>query len=138
VYDCSNVKQADIFIKTTKKLSEYVGKKFKEFPGDMQALVKNQEMPTLTMPVDPPATATLTEKRIWEKKCDSYAKREEALEQNLQRLYALILGQCTGIKFTGYLQILQIIPPIRQFLYIVVVVSMVGGVVIAASMNSTR
>jgi len=47
------------------------------------------------MPDDPAETATRTEVRIWEKKCDSYAKREEALEQNIQRLYAIVKGQCT-------------------------------------------
>jgi hypothetical protein len=29
------------------------------------------------------------------KKCDSYVKRKEALEQNLQRIFALVMGQCT-------------------------------------------
>ena len=95
IYDCSDSKKADLFVKTNKKLSEYVGKKFKEFPGDMQSLVKNLEMPTLVMPVDPEDKATKSEIRVWEKKCDSYAKREEALEQNIQRLYALVKGQCT-------------------------------------------
>jgi len=65
-------------------LSEYVRKKFKDFPGEMQALVKNLEMPTFIMPDDPAETATWTEIHIWEKKCNSYAKREEALEQNQQ------------------------------------------------------
>jgi len=62
---------------------EYVGKKFKDFPGDMQALVKNLEMPTFIMPDDPAETVTQTEICIWENKCDSCAKGEEALEQNL-------------------------------------------------------
>jgi len=46
------------------------------------------------MPVDPVETATWTEIRIWEKKFDSYAKCEEALEQNLQ-------GQCTEIMLAS-------------------------------------
>ena len=95
IYDCSDAKQADLFVKTNTKLAEYVGKTYKYFPGDMQTLVKNLKMPVLTMPTDPAATATETEKRVWEKKCDSFAKREEALEQNIQRLHALVMGQCT-------------------------------------------
>ena len=95
IFDCSDTKQADLFVKTSVKLSEYVGKTYKYFPGDIQTLVKNLEMPVLVMPTDPVANATETEKRIWEKKCDSYAKREEALEQNIQRLHALVMGQCT-------------------------------------------
>jgi len=79
IYDCNDSKKADLFIKTNKKLSEYVRKKFKDFPGDMQALVKNLEMPTFVMPDDPAETATRTEIRIREKKCDSYTTHEEAL-----------------------------------------------------------
>ena len=84
IYDCNDSKKVNLLIKTNKKLSEYVGKKFKDFPGDMQALVRNLEMPSFFMPDDPAETETQTEIRIWEKKCDSYAKREEALEQNIQ------------------------------------------------------
>ena len=69
IYNCNDSKKANLFIKTNKKLSEYVGKKFKDFPGDMQALVKNLEMPTFVMPDDPAETATWTEIHIWVKPC---------------------------------------------------------------------
>ena len=95
IYDCSDAQKAIRFETTNIKLAEYVGNKFQDFPGDMQFVIKNLEMPKFTMPVDPPVGASETEKRIWEKKCDSYAKREEALEQNMQRLYTLVMGQCT-------------------------------------------
>ena len=52
-------------------------------------------MPTFVLPMDPPASASETEKRIWEKKCVSSAKHKEALEQNLQQLFALVMGQYT-------------------------------------------
>ena len=68
IYDCNDSKKTDLFIKKNKKLWEYVRKKFKDFPGDMQALVKNLEMPNFIMPVDPAETATQTEIHIWEKK----------------------------------------------------------------------
>jgi len=32
IYDCNDSKKADLFIKTNKKLSEYVGKKIQGFP----------------------------------------------------------------------------------------------------------
>jgi len=59
-YDCNDSRKADLFIKKNKKLLEYVRKKFKDFPGDMQALVKNLEMPMFVMSVDPVETATQT------------------------------------------------------------------------------
>jgi hypothetical protein len=93
IYDCSDLRQTDMFMKTNKKVAEYVDKKYKDYTCDMQALVKNLEMPKFVLPIDPPASASETEKRIWEKKCDSYAKREETLEQNLQQLFAIVMGQ---------------------------------------------
>ena len=56
---------------------------------------KNLEMLRFVLPIDPPASASEIEKRIWEKKSDSYSKREEALEQTLQQLFSLVMGQCT-------------------------------------------
>jgi len=67
----------------------------------MQALVKNLEMPMFVMPVDPVETLTQTEICRWEKKFDSYAKCEEALEQHLEWLYAIVKGQCTEIMLAS-------------------------------------
>ena len=39
IYDCSDLWQTDMFMKTNKKVDEYVGKKYKDYPGDMQALL---------------------------------------------------------------------------------------------------
>ena len=39
IYDWSDLQQTDMFMKTNKKVAEYVGKKYKDYPGDMQALL---------------------------------------------------------------------------------------------------
>jgi hypothetical protein len=41
------------------------------------------------------ATATATEKQIWEKEIDEYVRRKAKLTANCEKLYSLILGQCT-------------------------------------------
>jgi hypothetical protein len=51
----------------------------------------------LDMPSDPPATASRTVTRIWEKEVDEYVKRKTCLQENLKTLYSLVLGQCTDV-----------------------------------------
>jgi hypothetical protein len=74
-----------MFVKTCKKMAEYVGKTwFRNHGGDMQILVKTLEMPTLVVPpaaIDE-SVATSTEKAIWKKKIEIYVQREMALEGN--------------------------------------------------------
>jgi hypothetical protein len=53
--------------------------------------------PTLALPDDPSPTATLTEKRIWEKEVDGYVRKKSYLDENLKTLYSLIWGQCTNV-----------------------------------------
>jgi len=40
IYDCSNIKQADVFIKTTKEIAEYVGRTYK-YGGDIKLTLEN-------------------------------------------------------------------------------------------------
>jgi hypothetical protein len=49
IYNCSDVKQADIFIKTTKDLSNYVGQTMK-FGGDMRIAVITLKKPEFPLP----------------------------------------------------------------------------------------
>jgi hypothetical protein len=91
-FDCSDPKQADTFVRTCKKLAEYVGKTwYPNHGGDIQILVKTLLMPTLTPPADiDETTATNTEKAIWKKKIEIFV-----LEENNRAFYALVMGQCT-------------------------------------------
>jgi hypothetical protein len=41
------------------------------------------------------ATINTTDKRIWEKRVDEYVKRDVRLTENCEKLYSLIIGQCT-------------------------------------------
>ena len=44
VYDCSDARQADLFIKTTKEVAEFVGRTYK-YGGDIRLAVENLQVP---------------------------------------------------------------------------------------------
>jgi hypothetical protein len=96
VYDCSDARQSDIFMKTTKEVSEYVGSNFK-YGSDVSLAIENLAMTTLVEPADPADNATKTQIRMWEKKVDEFVKRKTYLEENLKTVYSLVWGQCTNV-----------------------------------------
>jgi hypothetical protein len=67
IYDCSNVKQSDLFIKTTKEIALYVSRTY-TYGGDIKIAIESLAMPTLKVPTDPAAGDTKTEELIWKKK----------------------------------------------------------------------
>jgi hypothetical protein len=94
VYDCSNARQSDIFMKTTKEISEYVGSNFK-YGSDTRLAIESLSLPILDEPVDYADNATKTQIRKWEKLVDECVKRETYLTQNLKTVYSIVWGQCT-------------------------------------------
>ena len=94
IYDCSDAHQAKMDIKTTKEIAKYAGCTCKH-SVDIRKAIKALEVPMIILPADPPANATAMEVRIWEKKVDTFIKCELMLEQNLETMYSVILGQCT-------------------------------------------
>jgi hypothetical protein len=96
IYDCTDVHQSDMFMKTTKEIDEFVGSTYKQ-GGDICQAVEGLSLPNLQEPPDPPDDATKTQLRMWEKKVDEFVKRQLQLEENIQTLYSLVWGQCTDI-----------------------------------------
>eukprot|EP00978_Attheya_sp_CCMP212_P000825 scaffold1720_cov37-Attheya_sp.AAC.2 len=89
IYDCSDVRQSDIFVKTTKEVAGHnVGRSYK-YGADAGLAVENMCPPTLVPPSDPATGASTTVKRIWEKEVDEYVKQKSYLNQNMKTLYAL-------------------------------------------------
>ena len=60
VYDCSDMKQADLFAKMTKEIAGFVGRTYK-YGGDIRLVVENLEMVSITTPKDPPKDSTRTD-----------------------------------------------------------------------------
>ncbi len=66
IYDYSDVRQSDIFIKTTKEIAEYMGQTFMK-GSDTRLAIENLSLPTLTILTDPTDIDNKTLNRIWEK-----------------------------------------------------------------------
>jgi hypothetical protein len=74
IYDYSDVRQSDIFMKTTKEIGEFFRRTYK-YGGNIRLVVENLELPVMDKPSDPPENATRTQERIWEKQVDEFVKR---------------------------------------------------------------
>jgi len=102
-FDCSSANQADQCVHAIKALGKCCGSAHK-FGGDTRSCIANECKTTVPMPLPPhraagcdPAKATPEESMqdmIFKGEVDAYVKRKTLLEDNLQKLYALILGQC--------------------------------------------
>ena len=94
IYDCLDPRQADMYAKTMKEIAEYAGQTCKH-GADICKAIESLERPRMAPPADPAADASATDRRIWEKKVDTYVKHENIYEQNIENMYSVILGQCT-------------------------------------------
>jgi len=96
IYDTSDARQSDQFIKTTREISEHVGRTYK-YGGDIRLAVENLSLPTIAQPADPPEDAGRTTIRIWERSVDEHVKRLTGLEENVKSLFSLVWGQCSDV-----------------------------------------
>ena len=85
---------AEIFSKPTKAIAEYVAREYMAV-GEFRNGLPDLTLPTLVAPSPPQATATVVELKIWEMDFKEYRKRVEEREKNMEKTYALILGQCS-------------------------------------------
>ena len=53
IYNCTDAKQADLFIKTTSAISTYVATNFSKFGADISIAVETLALPIFDDPVDP-------------------------------------------------------------------------------------
>ena len=83
---------AKIFNKTTKAIAEYVAREYTA-AGEFRNGLPEMTLPTLVAPSPPAATATVVELKIWEMDFKEYHKWLEERERNMEKSYALILGQ---------------------------------------------
>ena len=96
IYDCSDMRQSDIYAKTTKEIAGYVGRTYK-YGSDTAVAIENLSLPVLSFPAEPALNATESEKYVWRKRVDECLKQESYLIQNMKTLYALVWGQCTDV-----------------------------------------
>ena len=83
--------------KTTKEIADYVGREFKNHPGDIRLVVLHLQGLQFTLPTDPAPNATETERMIWRETIKSFCVRRNVLSENIRRLYSLVWGQCSDV-----------------------------------------
>ena len=96
MFDCSDNKQAAIFVHTMKRIAEYVGTEDRN-GGDIRATIEQDVRFAIPMPLAPSGTTDEVERMILTKKVDAYVKRDSILDKNIQKAYSLMLGKCTEL-----------------------------------------
>ena len=94
IFDCSDSRQTDKYINAIKRIEEYGGAEFK-YGGDIRSSIENSKRFEIPMPTSPIDNDTALLKMIMNRKIDIYVKRDGILNENLQKAYSLIHGQCT-------------------------------------------
>jgi hypothetical protein len=92
VYDVTTGK--DTFLKTTRKIAEYVGCEYTD-AGEYRLAMINLNLPALVEPQLPTDVTNMMAVEIWELARCTYNKKTQAHDRNEQRIYALTLGQCS-------------------------------------------
>ena len=84
-------------------MSEYVGSEYKH-GGDIRSSILNESKIVIPIPQSPtyvdPAALTAAEevaKIIFKGELDAFVKRKSALDDNIQKAYSLVIGQCTDL-----------------------------------------
>ena len=96
IFDFSDSKQANKFITAIKRISEHVGTKYK-YGGYICSSIKNSTRFAIPLPVVPDDTVNALTRSVATNKIDLYVKRDGILDENLQKAYSLIFGQCTEL-----------------------------------------
>jgi hypothetical protein len=94
VFDCADGKHADRYNTTIRQITAYAGRTY-DYGGYIRWSIKNEKKYVPIKPANVGVTAKATDKRIWEKEIDAYVRRKSKLTANCEKLYSLILGQCT-------------------------------------------
>jgi hypothetical protein len=94
VYDFGEHKSADLFITTTKKIANHVGRTYK-CGGDLAEAIINLEKPTKTEPTDPVDPDNKVEMKKWEREYNEYRKWNVSITESIKTLFNLVWGQCS-------------------------------------------
>jgi hypothetical protein len=93
-FDCLNAHGANMFIKSKQELAKYAGWNCKH-SAEVRVAIENLEPAAVPRPEDPPDDVTQWDHRLWDKMVDAWIKASIQLEQDLQRMYSVAMGQCT-------------------------------------------
>jgi hypothetical protein len=89
IHDCADLRQSDIYTRTTREVGEYVERNYK-YSSDVKMFIKKLLEETIPKLNDLLTNAMITQNQIWEKEVDEYVKQKCQLEENLIKLYFII------------------------------------------------
>jgi hypothetical protein len=107
-FDCGNTKQSELYDKTSLAIASYAAE---SLSNDIYYVITELSLPMIAGPADIADNATQAVKLKYKSKVDLWTKREEKLEQDLERLYPLIWDQCSP----GLQDKLKALPLYRTF-----------------------
>ena len=97
-FDCTGYDQADVYVKTKEQLEIYVGANYSH-GGTMANAIDKLAAPKVSEPPPPADYGTdrvdAAEKFKWEMKMKEIYRTQEDIKRLVQKLYSLVLGQCT-------------------------------------------
>ena len=96
IFDCSDNKQADRYVTSMKRIAEHVGTNYHN-GGDICSTSEQGRRFNIPKPISPSTTNNEVYKMILTKKVNSYVTRDRILDENIQKGYSLVLGQCTEL-----------------------------------------
>jgi hypothetical protein len=103
IFDCSDYRQADTFVNTHKCIANYVGAEYRE-GGDIRSSLIHEAKIAIPIPLNPtvadPDNLTPDEhaaRMIFKGELGTFVKRKLYRNQNIQKAYALVIGQCTDL-----------------------------------------
>jgi len=100
MYDCNTdhvtgMKPADTYMQT-QALSIYMGSTCKN-GMDIKSSIDHMRKPTSALPEDLITMANDGEKLKYKLQIEAIVKQENTLEENIGKLYSIIMGQCTKL-----------------------------------------
>jgi len=101
VYNCNNdcatgMKLANTYIQTTQALSIYIGSTCKN-GMDINSSIDHMQKPKFALPTTLPTMVDEGKKIKYKVQVEGIAKHENTFEENMDKLFSVILGQCTEL-----------------------------------------
>ena len=84
----------DLLTTTTERLGEYVAKTY-DHTGEFRTGLMNLSFPVLEKPLNPGKDPTFPQQQKYKSEYENWNKAKQQRSHNMQRVFALILGQCS-------------------------------------------
>ena len=94
IYDFRDGRNADQYVKTTKEIARYVGRKYTEYTAEFVRAVEEHKLTMPKAPADPKGTDMVTVEK-WKLEFREYRTKNQKYNDFQAWLYGVVLGQCT-------------------------------------------